>query len=142
MTAKEFLKQYEYADRRARILEAEYSKERILIDAIRSASDNDGMPHGNGISKPTEDRAVRLADKAAAWKIAQVDALQVRQEVFDMIDKIGGIEGEILYERYINLRKWEDICVLVHLSWKHAHRMHAKALEAVEKKMTLNDTQQ
>ena len=63
MTAKEFLRQYEYADRKVRRLETEYHDELIMVDAIRSASDNDGMPHGSGISKPTEEKALRIADK-------------------------------------------------------------------------------
>ena len=50
MTAKEFLRQYEYADRRVRRLEMEYQDELIMVDAIRSASDNDGMPHGGWLS--------------------------------------------------------------------------------------------
>ena len=59
MTAKEYLRQYEYAVKRIQRLEEEYAAERLLIDAVRSVSDNDGMPHGSGISKPTEDKAIR-----------------------------------------------------------------------------------
>ena len=138
MTAKEFLKQYEYADRRARRLRAEYEKELLLIDAIRSASDNDGMPHGSGISNPTEDKALKLADKAMRWKEAELDAIHKRQEVFELIYGIDGIEGEVLIERYINLRKWEEICVLVHYSWHGVHSIHRRALAIVDR--ALNGT--
>lgn len=140
MTAKEFLLQYEYADRRARRLRAEYEREQELIDAIRSPQGGDGMPRGSGISKTVEDRAIRLTMKLADWKEAELDAIRIRQEVFEVISGIDGIEGEVLYERYINLHKWEDICVLVHMSWRHTHRIHAKALRATEQKMALNDT--
>ena len=133
MTAKEFLKQYEYADQRARRLRAEYEREKALIDAIRSSSDNDGMPHGSGISKPVEEKAIRLADKAMKWKMAELDALHARQEVFALINSFDGIEGEVLYERYVNLRKWEEICVLVHYSWHGVHAVHRRALEMVER---------
>ena len=50
--AKEFLKGYEHADRRVRILEEEYNKELEMIDAVRSLSDNDGMPHGSSGKEP------------------------------------------------------------------------------------------
>lgn len=138
MTAKEYLRQYEYADRRVRRLEAEYEQELIMVDAIRSASDNDGMPHGNGISKPTEERAIRLADSHLRLIQAKLDAIEKRQEVFDLINGIDGIEGDLLFERYVKLRKWEEICVLLHYSWNGVHHIHRKALALVE--LVLNGT--
>lgn len=135
MTAKEYLRQYEYAVDRVRRYEEEYENELVLIDAIRSASDNDGMPHGNGISKPTEDKAIRLADKALRLTEARLKAVEIRQEVFDLIDSIDGIEGDVLYERYIKLHKWEAICVLLHYSWQGIHLVHRRALAIVESRL-------
>ena len=132
MTAKEYLKQYEYAVDRVRRYEEEYQNELTLIDAIRSASDNDGLPHGSGISKPTENKAVRLADKSLGLVEARLRAVEVRQEIFDLVDSIDGIEGDVLYQRYINLRKWEEICVLLHYSWHGIHSVHRRALAIVE----------
>ena len=135
MTAKEYLRQYEYADRRVRRLEAEYEQEMLMVDAIRSASDNDGMPHGNNISKPTEDRAIRLADRKLRLVQARLDALEVRQEIFDLINDIEGVEGDVLYQRYINLHKWEEICVMLHYSWQGIHLIHRRALAIVESRL-------
>lgn len=135
MTAKEHLKQYEYADRRVRRLEQEYEQELLMVDAIRSASDNDGMPHGNSISKPTEDRAIRLADRKLRLVQARLDALEVRQDIFDLINDIEGVEGDVLYQRYINLHKWEEICVLLHYSWQGIHLIHRRALAIVESRL-------
>ena len=135
MIAKEYLRQYEYADRRVRRLEAEYEQEMLMVDAIRSASDNDGMPHGNNISKPTEDRAIRLADRKLRLVQARLDALEVRQDIFDLINDIEGVEGDVLYQRYINLHKWEEICVLLHYSWQGIHLIHRRALAIVESRL-------
>lgn len=135
MTAKEYLKQYQYAVDRVRRYEEEYENESLLIDAIRSASDNDGMPHGSGISKPTEDKATRLADRALRLTEARLEAIQIRQEVFDLIDSIDGIEGDVLYQRYVNLHKWEEICVLLHYSWQGIHLIHRRALAIVESRL-------
>lgn len=140
MTAKEYLKQYEEACRQSLRYKTEYEAERERIDSIRSSLGGDGMPHGSGISRKTEDIAIELAEAALKWKTAELDAIRVRQEIFELISKVQGIEGEILYERYINLRKWEDICVIVHASWRHTHRMHARALNIVAEKMSLNGT--
>lgn len=132
MTAKEFLRQYEHASRIVQRCKTEYETEVEKIDAIGSTLSNDGMPHGSGISRKTEDKAIRLAEKATKWKAAELDAIAKRQEVFEVIYDIQGIEGEILIERYINLRKWEDICVLLHYSWRGTHKIHARALQIVE----------
>lgn len=137
MTAKEYLRQYEYAVKRIHRLEEEYEAEQLLIDAVRSLSDNDGMPHGSGISKPTEEKAIRLAEKRARLLQARLDALEIKQEIFDLIDRIDGIEGDVLYERYIKLHKWEDICVLLHYSWYGVHNAHRRALSIVEEMKTL-----
>lgn len=140
MNAKEYLRQYEELNKRALRLKQEYEVEREKIDAIGSTLAGDGLPHGSGISRKTEDKAIRLADKALKWKTAELDAIEKRQEVFEMIHDISGAEGEILFERYLNGRRWEDICVIVHLSWRQTHRLHAKALRLVEQKMALNGT--
>ena len=135
MTAKEYLRQYEYAVDRVRRYEEEYENELALIDAVRSVSDNDGMPHGSNISKPTEEKAIRLADKSLRLTEARLEAIRIRQEVFDLIDSIDGIEGDVLYERYIKLHKWEAICVLLSYSWQGIHLVHRRALAIVENRL-------
>lgn len=110
----------------------EYEKEHELIGSVRSTLGGDGMPHGSGISKRVEDQAIRLADKAAGWKMAELDAIRIRQEVFDLVCKVPGVEGDLLFERYVNLRKWEEICVELHYSWNGIHKVHRRALRAVD----------
>ena len=132
MTAKEYLKQYEYAQKKADRFREEYEAELLKVDAVRSLSDNDGMPHGSNISKPTEDKAIRLADKALKWKAAELEAIEIRNEVFETICGITDIEGDVLYQRYVKLRKWEEICVLLHYSWKGIHLVHKRALSIVD----------
>ena len=132
MTAKEFLKQYEYADRRVKRLETELEDELRMLDAIRSASDNDGMPHGHSISRPTEDKALKLADKRLRLVDARLEAVEARQKVFNLINSIDGIEGDLLFERYVKLRKWEEICILLNYSWYGVHNVHRRALRLVE----------
>ena len=138
MTAKEFLRQYEEADRKARQLKIEYKLEVERIDAIGSTLAGDGLPHGNGISRKTEDKAIKLADKALKWQKAELEAIHKRQKVFEVIHSVPGIEGDILYERYIMLHKWEEICVLVHMSWTQTHEHHKRALRLVQLRIEPN----
>ena len=138
MTVKEYLRRYEEADRKARQHAAEYERELEKIGSLSVKMD--GMPHGSNVSRPTEEAALKLADKAAKWKAAEIDAIRIRQEVYDAIHDIPGIEGRVLYERYVNLHKWEEICILVHYSWNGVHHVHRRALQLVEEKMVLNGT--
>ena len=133
MKAKEYLRQYEELERKAQAFKTEYEIETAKIDAVGSTLGGEpGMPHGTGISRRTEDKAIRLADKAMQWKFAELDALAKRQEIFELICKVDGIEFDILRERYINLHKWEEICILVHMSWTQTHEHHKRALIIVQ----------
>ncbi len=133
MTAKEYLKRYEYANLRAMRYEEEYKLEHELIGSI--SINYDGMPHGNSISRKTENDALRLADKAERYIEAKLDAIRIRQEVFDLICDIDDVEGEILYQRYVKLLKWECVCIAVNLSWYAVHDHHKKALAIVQKRL-------
>ena len=117
MDARRYLKQYEDAVDRIRYCQEEYDEEMLLVDAIRSPSDNDGMPHGTGISKPTEQKAERLALKALRLFDAKLEAIRIRQEVFDTIMQIGGLESKVLIERFVYLKTWDEVCRSVHYSW-------------------------
>ena len=129
MTAKEYLKQYEYAARKAARCRKEYEDEMQRIDAVRSVSDNDGMPHGSGISKPTEEKAIRLANAAARWKTAELEAIETRQEVFMVVSRIPGIEGDVLFGRYIELKPWEEIAADLNYSLRGIYAIHGRALQ-------------
>lgn len=132
MTAILFLEQYEQAVRLVRRRKTEYLEESILIDAVRSLSDNDGMPHGSGISKPTEEKAIRLADKKLRLLDAELEAIRIRQEVFDVVDQVEGVAGDVLFERYIQLRKWDDIYKSINYSETQTWRYHRVGLDQVE----------
>ena len=138
MNAKEYLRQYEELNKRALRYKQEYEVELEKIDAIGSTLSGDGQPHGSGVSRKTEDKAIRLADKALKWKAAELDAIEKRQEIFELIHDIKGVEGEVLYERYINLRHWEEICVLIHYSWVQTHEYHKRALRIVQDRIEPN----
>jgi hypothetical protein len=135
MKAIEFLRQYEYADRVVKRLEREYNEQRIMIDSIRSTSDNDGMPHGTNIGRPTEDRAIKLTDKLHELVNARIDALAARQNVFDFIQGIPGVEGDVLHRRYVMLEHWEDIAEDMGYSRSGIYEVRTRALSIVDKKL-------
>lgn len=137
MTVRDYLEQYKKADRRAKRYRKEFEKEMIMIDSISSPLGTDGMPHGSGISKSTELRALRLADKRLKYIEAELDALEIRQQIFDTVMKLDGIEGDVLIEYYINYfdeqkqksRTWEDVAELVHVDTRTVYRIKLRAFK-------------
>ena len=132
MTAIKFLEQYEDAVRTVKRRELEYRDETAMIDAVRSLSDNDGMPHGSGISKPTENKAIRLADKRLRLIEARLNAIEIRQNVFDVVDRVGGVPGEVLFQRHILLKKWDDVYKAVNYTGTSTWRYYRLGLARVE----------
>lgn len=143
MTAKEYLKQYEEAARLARRLKTEYDKEVELIDSIRSVLGGDGTPRGGSISRTTENKAIRLAEKLSDYQDAELDALRIKRTVLSTINSIPGEAGSTLYERYINLqwdeerqilrlKTWDEVSKAIGYSKRQTHRFHQDGLAAVQ----------
>jgi hypothetical protein len=132
MTAKEYLERYREAVRLARQSEIEYLKELELIDAVRSPLGNDGTGSGGKISKTTEDKAIRLAEKAEAVRQAGSEALRIRQEVYDVVRSVRGEAGSVLYERYIALKSWDEVAKTVGYSKRHCKNLEAQGLGKVK----------
>ena len=135
MNAKQFLKQYENAVNAAERLRLHYREELEKIDTIGSTLSGDGQPHGSGISRKTEDKAIKLAEAQSKWKEAEIDALTIKDEVFSVIWDIPGIEGKVLFERYINLLTWEQIAEKLDYSYSGIFYAHGRALDIVEKRL-------
>ena len=132
MTAKEFLKQYERAERLVKQIETEYAEERERINNIKSALGGDGLPSGNTVSQPTETAAERLLEKAEKLESARLEALRVRQIVYSVILSIPDVYGSLLYERYINLKGWEEVADVIGYSLSRTFDLHNQSLEIVE----------
>ena len=128
MTVREYLRQYEKAKRRVRRLEAHYHELEEIAGAVKSPMDQDGQPKSFTITKPTEEKAVRLAEALTELEAAREEAEAVLVGMYHVLDKIGGVYGDILIDRYISLMRWEDIADTVHYSLRQTHRLHQKAM--------------
>ncbi len=132
MTAKEYLQQYQNAARIAQRLKTEYEEELERIDTIRSALGGDGLPRSRGVSKTVENRAIRLADKALRWKEAELDAIIIRQEIFDVIRSVPGEAGDVLFMRYVQLKSWDEISASIGYTKRQTHNLERKGLSQIK----------
>lgn len=132
MTVREYLERYGEAERLAQMSRIEYLKELEKIDALHSPLGGDGTPHSGAVSKTVEHKAIRLADRAKEVQRAETEALQVMREVYDVIRKVPGKPGDALYERYINLKSWDDVAKAIKYSKRQAHRLHDEGIEYIK----------
>ena len=138
MTAKDYLNTYrEYAEIEQEKREA-YELEREKIDHIPTALNiPDGIQiNSNRIHSRTEDHAIRLSERREAWQIAALNALEVRQEIFDMLIDLPIDESEVLIERYVDLKKWEDIALSLNMSHTNVHKLHRRGLQLIQDKIS------
>ena len=137
--ATEYLEQYEYALYAANRARANYELETERIDAIGSTLASDGQPHGTGISRKTEDKAVRLADRAKEWLDAEEQAQIKLEEITDFLNRIPGIEGVVLYQRYVQLLGWKEIADNLIYSESGIFKVRERAL-AIAERMLNNES--
>jgi len=134
MTAKEYLKQ---AEKLEQLVNAK--KEQILH--IRDQLAGTGIcisPDRVGRSSGRNDKMAELVASLntlqGLYVVDIVRLLRLKYDISAMIDKVGGMEQRlVLFDRYINVKGWQDICNDNYMSWSTVKRLHAKGLAEIEK---------
>lgn len=104
----------------------DYSKERVQESGTASAS------------------YTRIIDKITDLELAVLEdiehMLEVRAEVENVILTLEN-QNELLVCKYrhLLLKKWNDIADMMHMSERHVHRLHEKALTHIDEKRCLNE---
>lgn len=134
---KEDLKKYlalvrEVDDIRKRILQLEENM--YTVKAVGM----DGMPKGNCVNDSIGNIVARVNDLRSEY-LKQYDlALCELYKIERAIEKLEDLtERQLMRKRYIEGKRWEDICVELNYSWKQIHRIHSRIL----KKIAKDDTQ-
>lgn len=131
MTAREYLEQYKRAYYRAERLQKKLDELRDNYDSVPGGISLSS--YSSDISKPTERKVERVQRAFDRWAAAQLDAVEIRQQIFDTISGIDDSKtADLLWYRYLGLFTWEDVCETVGYSWNWVHRKHAEGLRAVD----------
>lgn len=138
MTPKEYLQQYEFSVRQVRALQDH-------IDALRAMAERTtpayGASEGSGSHSVSDKLGAAVAkiidaEERLGYEIELLEATE--REVSKTISKVSdGTLRTLLYERYINCKKWEQIAVDMNYSFRGVTKMHGRALQAVQKIMML-----
>ena len=133
MTVKKYLSQTFGMDK-----EIKLKRDKIReLDAERMSVSSMLTPTKVQTSKNNE----KLADLTAAFVDLQdflvksiTQLLRLKYDILLMIDSIENHKQRlILTDRYINLKRWEDIKSDNYISWTTLHRIHEDALKALYK---------
>ena len=131
MNAREFLDQYRTAYNKAARL-----KEKLNQLKEEYTSVGGGIilaKNGSNINKPTERKVERVQKAFDKWAAAQLDAVEIRQNIFDVINGIEDCKiADVMWFRYLGLLTWEEVCDAVGYSWCQVHKMHRKGLELID----------
>ena len=125
---KEYLRSYRAAVKR---------EERILEDiqelraskAFPAAISYDGMPKGSNQSDLSDYIAIldRMIENLKSERLEKVKRReQIEKSIKDIQDDN---EREVLRLRYIDGKKWEEICIEMGYSWQWIHKIHSRALK-------------
>lgn len=132
MTAKEFLKSYKIETSKLRIYEEEI--ERLQTEAESITQRIDGMPAGGKISDKVGNIASKIVDLTMDAINQREKCTQVRKEIIDTIMSITRNEQiDVLYKRYIDGMKWEEIAVDMNYTYRAVLIIHGKALIEIQK---------
>ena len=124
---KEYLNRYRQALRKYNSLQEQEKQLRSQMDGPKAIEYSD-MPKAHKQTDLSDYmvRLERILDRIANEKNEmQKIQLEIEEKIIDVMD---GEQSRILYLRYIQFMKWEDICVEMGYSWRQIHNIHSKAL--------------
>lgn len=131
MTAKEYLIRIRNIASRVKFLQDEL--ERLRTDAASASISLDGMPRAGGKSDKMERLAIKMAEYDDALQDELTKLLAEKQRAVRMIGELPPRQQNILNERYLHAKKWEQIAYEMDITWRHCYRLHGKALASFEK---------
>lgn len=142
MTAKDYLNQYKNLTWEIERIERDIRDIESTLDSI--SINYNGMPHGSGISKKTENLAIKLSTLKDD-KIKKLAKAKAKRE--EIVKTIAAVKNpalsKLLYDRYIEFMSWERIAEDIGDSefwpretlssfWTRTE-LHSRALDAVDK---------
>lgn len=92
------------------------------------------VQNGNNKDKICETVAA-LYDLISEYERDMLKFIEHKRHIKELITAINDdVCRLILEERYMNLKRWEDIASDNNYSWKHVHKIHRRGLELIEYK--------
>ena len=127
MTAKEELLQYKYAREKVQETLEEYQKYKDRAEKMTSIISN--MPRGTSSSDKVADNAVKMADLSAEYEKRWLEAENKKLEIEKNIDLVEEPYRTILYMKYVQGKKLEEIAYKMNANYTYICEQHGVALK-------------
>ena len=115
----------------AKDLEIRIAEIRSKMTSI-SSTQFDAIPGGHSNSDRIGDTIAKLSDLEAKY-IDMIGKLAEEElEINNMINSLDLKEQRLIRLRYVDGKKWEDICYIMNYGWNNIHRMHREILKKLE----------
>jgi DNA-directed RNA polymerase specialized sigma subunit len=134
MTAKQWLNRARRIDREIRTLEEVITSTRERLESVTQSYSGDGAQSTKDPHK--FDRLVEL-ESLDNEKIDE--QIQIKTEILEAISQIRDRRQRIvLTEYYLNMKTWEQVAVEINYSWRQVMNIHGRALQEMQKIISLN----
>ena len=123
---KKYLKGYIYCKRREKQLAQQI--EELRDQKMFPSVNNDGMPHGSGISD-LSGYVAQLDDLISQLEHEREMAVKQYEEIHDQINTMeDNVLRELLVRKYLLDQRWEKIAVAMDYEYRYILKLHGKAL--------------
>ena len=130
MTAKEELLQYKYAREKVDETLEEYQKYKDRAEKMTSIISD--MPRGTSSFDKVADNAVKMADLSAEYEKRWLEAENKKLEIEKNIDLVEEPYRTILYMKYVQEKKLEEIAYKLNANYTYICEQHGIALKKYE----------
>lgn len=131
MTPKQYLNQYRTASRAIRLARLQVEKAEHEASGIRAILYSD-MPKSHNVEHDLSDAMIRIEELAHEYNDVVKVNTRIIADVGATIQEVSDpIWREILWLRYIECMKWEDIAVEIHMTDRWMFTLHGRALRDV-----------
>lgn len=118
---------------------AEMSRLKGMVTNITPTLKDD-VVSGSGSKDKLGDTVAKIVDLQDEINKAIDAFVDKKNEVCAIIDSLQNPDHvALLHKRYVEYLTWEQIACDMHISYRHATRMHGRALQAIERVMIEKD---
>ena len=129
--AKEYLQQVRKAKLHISSLQEEIETMKELAVSIGSISQDEKVMSSVSQDKMA-DIICKIEDRVAELKTKMTEYIQLRAEIMATISKADNDDSQqILYKRYCQMKKWEEIALDMSYTWRWAIKLHGRALDEI-----------
>lgn len=142
MTAKEYLQQIRKLNSQIKNKKLELENLTYQMTGVKSISFDKKEPATSKSTLSPQEKYYPKYEKYSKSILVDIAKLvELKQEAIKLIDSIDDADCiDVLYKRYVLMKRWEVIAKEMNFSYPHIHRIHERALNLLNEKMIQNET--